>query len=173
MALRIGQIPAQRKQAFPPSVDAGTRLLVLGSLPGDTSIRHGEYYAHRGNAFWWLMEAVLDVPLRGQPYAFRLKTLKSRGVGLWDVMEAADREGSLDSAIRAPELRDLAHFAAALPQLQAVAFNGKAAATHGRRQLGDATGLALIDLPSSSGAHASLSREGKREAWIALRKWIA
>lgn len=156
------------KFAFPPSVDADTRLLVLGSLPGDASIKQGEYYAHRGNAFWALMGDVLGEDLRGMPYAMRLKRLKARGVGLWDVIESAQRPGSLDSAIRGAQLRDLGAFIGRLPALRAVAFNGKTAALHGRRQLGAAQGLTLIDLPSSSGAFASLSREAKRAAWMAM-----
>ncbi|WIW89654.1 DNA-deoxyinosine glycosylase [Sphingobium sp. V4] len=172
MALRPGQMPAQRKAAFPPSVDADTRLLILGSLPGDASIRQGEYYAHRGNAFWDLLGDVLAEPLRGQPYAMRLKRLRALGVGLWDVIESAERPGSLDSQIRGAELRDLGNFVNRLPALRAVAFNGKTAALHGRRQLGERPGLSLIDLPSSSGAYASLSREKKAEAWRTLRAWI-
>ena len=162
----------QRKFAFPPSVDENTRLLILGSLPGEASIRQGEYYAHRGNAFWALMGEVLDQDLRGQPYALRLKRLRARGVGLWDVIESADRQGSLDSAIRGAELRDLSSFVARLPALEAVAFNGRTAALHGRRQLDKGAPLTLIDLPSSSGAHAMLSREKKAEAWRVLHDWI-
>lgn len=172
MTLRPGQSPAQRKAAFPPSVDEATRLLILGSLPGDASIRQGEYYAHRGNAFWTLMGDVLEENLRAMPYAMRLKRLRARSVGLWDVIESADREGSLDSAIRGAELRDLSAFAARLPMLEAVAFNGKTAALHGRRQIGSASALTLIDLPSSSGAYAMLSREQKAEEWRRLRQWV-
>ncbi|MEC3949337.1 DNA-deoxyinosine glycosylase [Sphingobium sp. HWE2-09] len=161
------------KFAFPPSVDAGTRLLILGSLPGDASIKQGEYYAHRGNAFWDLLGSVLDEDLRGAPYAMRLKRLRTLGVGLWDVIESAERPGSLDSSIRGAELRDLGAFVDRLPALRAIGFNGKTASLHGRRQLGDRPGLALIDLPSSSGAYASLSREAKRQAWMALRDAIA
>ncbi|WP_242122685.1 DNA-deoxyinosine glycosylase [Sphingobium sp. Sx8-8] len=170
--LRPGQMPARRKAAFPPSVDEGTRLLILGSLPGDASIKQGEYYAHRGNAFWALMSEVLGEDLRGLPYAMRLKRLRARGVGLWDVIESADREGSLDSAIRGAELRDLGAFVARLPKLEAIAFNGKTAAQHGRRQIGGRPDLHLIDLPSSSGAFASMSREGKRSAWMALAPYV-
>lgn len=161
-----------RKAAFPPSVDEGTRLLILGSLPGDASIKQGEYYAHRGNAFWSLMGDVVGEDLRAVPYAMRLKRLRARGVGLWDVIESADRQGSLDSAIRGAELRDLAAFVARLPDLRAVAFNGKTAALHGRKQIGARPDLMLIDLPSSSGAYAMLSREKKAEAWRVLRQWI-
>lgn len=173
MALCLGQMPAQRKAAFPPSVDAHTRLLILGSLPGDASIRQGEYYAHRGNAFWDLLGDVLDEDLRGQPYAMRLKRLRTRGVGLWDVIESAERPGSLDSSIKGAELRDLGLFVDRLPALRAIGFNGKTAILHGRRQVGERSGLTLIDLPSSSGAYASLSREAKRQAWMALRAALA
>ena len=159
---------AARKIAFPPSVDAQTKLLILGSLPGDASIKQGEYYAHRGNAFWQLIGDVLEEDLRGQPYAIRLKRLRARGVGLWDVIESAERPGSLDSSIRGAELRDLGLFVDRLPALRAIGFNGKTASLHGRRQLGERPGLALIDLPSSSGAYASLSRDAKRQAWMAI-----
>ena len=40
------------KQCFPPVVDQHTRLLVLGSLPGDKSLALQEYYGHRQNRFW-------------------------------------------------------------------------------------------------------------------------
>ncbi|WP_176591026.1 DNA-deoxyinosine glycosylase [Sphingobium sp. EM0848] len=170
--LRLGQMPARRKAAFPPSVDEGTRLLILGSLPGDASIKQGEYYAHRGNAFWALIGDVLGEDLRNQPYAMRLKRLKARRVGLWDVIESADRPGSLDSAIRGAELRDLSAFVARLPMLEAVAFNGRTAALHSRRQLGERIGLTLIDLPSSSGAFASMSRDAKLTAWMTLTAFV-
>ncbi|MGW8203221.1 DNA-deoxyinosine glycosylase [Sphingomonas bisphenolicum] len=173
MALRLGQMPAQRKAAFPPSVDADTRVLILGSLPGDASIRQGEYYAHRGNAFWTLVGDVLGEDLRGQPYAMRLKRLRARGIGLWDVIESAERDGSLDGSIRGAELRDLGAFVARLPALRAIAFNGKTAALHGRRQLGERQDKPLIDLPSSSGAYASLSRDAKRAAWMAIADHLA
>ena len=71
------------KIAFPPSVDADTRLLILGSLPGDVSIARQEYYAHPGNAFWALIGDVLDEALVGQPYALRLERLRARGSRLW------------------------------------------------------------------------------------------
>jgi len=163
-----------RKAAFPPSVNANTRVLILGSLPGDASIRQGEYYAHPGNAFWALMGDVLAEDVRDLPYPDRLERLRTRGVGLWDVIESAERQGSLDGAIRDARYRDLAGFAAALPKLRAIGFNGRTAALNGRRQLGlgGLAELTLIDLPSSSGAYASLSREEKAQAWRVLRNWI-
>jgi double-stranded uracil-DNA glycosylase len=55
------------KSSFPPVVDARTRLLVLGSLPGEVSLARAQYYAHPRNHFWSLMEAVTGRSLVGAP----------------------------------------------------------------------------------------------------------
>lgn len=161
------------KSAFPPSVTPDTRLLILGSLPGERSLAAGEYYAHPTNAFWWLMGEVTGDPLPALPYAQRLECLSGRGIGLWDVIASARRQGSLDTAIRDATVRDLAAFASDLPTLQAIAFNGGEAARRGRRQLAGVDRYALIDLPSSSAAFAGLPRAAKRETWMQLQNWLA
>ncbi len=162
-----------RKRAFDPVVDADTRLLILGSLPGEASLAVGRYYAHPRNAFWRLMGDLLDQPdLHERAYAERLIALKARGVGLWDTVAEAERIGSLDTAIRLPIHADLSGLAAALPDLRAIAFNGGKAAQLGRRILADLNGIALIDLPSSSPAHARPLAE-KRQAWAVLAPFLS
>lgn len=160
------------KSAFPPIADAQTRVLILGSLPGDRSIAAQEYYAHPGNGFWWLAGEVIGMPLKGRPYADRIAVLLAHGVGLWDVIARAQRTGSQDSAIRSPVSRDLAAFAATLPNLRAIGFNGGTAARIGRCALAGVDRYALIDLPSSSGLHARVSLEEKRERWMGLRPFL-
>jgi TDG/mug DNA glycosylase family protein len=160
------------KSAFPPIAGAGTRVLILGSLPGDRSIAAAEYYAHPGNGFWWLAGEVIGMPLKGLPYDVRVAALLAHGVGLWDVIAQAHRPGSQDSAIRDPVVRDLAAFAASLPELRAIGFNGGMAARQGRRQLAAGTRYTLIDLPSSSGLHARISLDEKRSRWLALRGFL-
>ncbi|MDQ1154209.1 DNA-deoxyinosine glycosylase [Brevundimonas sp. SORGH_AS_0993] len=160
-----------RRRGFLPIVDADTRLLILGSLPGDASLKAAQYYAHPRNGFWPLIGGVLNQPLAALPYAERLDRLKARGVGLWDVIASARRSGSLDAAIRSPEAADLRGLIAGLPKLRAVAFNGKLAAGLGRRILADADDLALIDLPSSSPAHA-ISLSAKAESWAILGDFL-
>lgn len=146
---------------------------MLGSLPGDASLAAGQYYAHPQNRFWHLLGAVIDCPdLPGLAYPQRLETIAARGIGLWDVIASANREGSLDGAIREARLAPLAELAGSLPKLRAVAFNGVKAATIGRRALAG-TQLALIDLPSSSPAHATLSLAEKRARWMMLKDFLA
>jgi G:T/U-mismatch repair DNA glycosylase len=41
-----------RKRCFDPVVDERTRLLVLGSLPGEKSLLLQEYYGNRQKIFW-------------------------------------------------------------------------------------------------------------------------
>jgi len=157
------------KRAFAPFADARTRVLVLGSLPGDASLKAAQYYAHPQNGFWRLMGGVIGRDLHAMAYPERVEALRTAGVGLWDVIASAERKGSLDAAIRSPEAADLRGLIAGLPNLKAVAFNGATAAKGGRRILAGVEGLTLIDLPSSSPAHASRTLAEKAESWAVLK----
>jgi hypoxanthine-DNA glycosylase len=160
------------KSSFPPIVGPDTRLLVLGSLPGEVSLARSQYYAHPHNCFWPLMAEVLeDVRAAAPDYALRLETLARHGVGLWDVVKSATRAGSLDANIRRHAPNALAELVAALPQLKAVAFNGVKAAAIGRRLILSEGLWTLIDLPSSSPANTRPFAE-KRAAWLALRPFV-
>jgi len=163
----IPDAPADRRIGFPPVVDAATRLLILGSLPGDASLKAAQYYAHPRNAFWPLIGGALGENLAVLPYEQRIDRLKARGVGLWDVIASAERSGSLDAAIRSPEAADLRGLIGGLPALRAVAFNGMLAAKLGRRIIGHVNGVRLIDLPSSSPAHA-VGMTIKASSWNSL-----
>ena len=98
--------------------------------------------------------------------------LLAAGVGLWDTVASARREGSLDAALREVENNDLLDLVASIPTLRAIAFNGAAAAKIGRKALGD-TALTLIDLPSSSPAHAAMPFAEKAQRWKSLRDFLA
>ena len=158
-----------RKRCFDPVVDANTRLLILGSLPGEKSLAHSQYYAHPQNKFWRLLGEVLDVDLTSQSYDARLSTLLARGVGLWDVVAQAQRTGSLDSNIRARDDNDLAALTASLPRLQTIAFNGGTAAKLGIKVLGEhARRYRIVSLPSSSPAY-TLAYGAKLLQWKTLQ----
>lgn len=119
-----------------------------------------------------MIGAVIDEPnLPTLAYPQRLEQIAARGIGLWDVIASAQRQGSLDTAIRAVEAAPLADLAASLPGLQAIAFNGAKSAALGRKALAE-TGLPLIDLPSSSPANATLRFEEKRARWMVLKDFL-
>src|SRR3954471_21067966 len=102
---------------FPPVTRPDTRLLVLGSLPGALSLEQRRYYANPRNQFWGLIGAVIGRDLVPLAYEDRLEALLDAGVGLWDTVAAATRDGSLDASIRLHEASDLGAFAATLPSL--------------------------------------------------------
>lgn len=168
------------KRSFPPVTDTRTRLLVLGSLPGDRSLAAARYYAHPQNQFWRLMSAVIDRDLVALPYDERLAALLERRIGLWDVVASAVRPGSGDAAIRDLVGNDLTGLIATLPDLRAIAFNGATSYRHGVRQLGRTdlartdlarTDLATIALPSSSPLH-TVGVEAKLPAWLGMRVFL-
>lgn len=131
------------------------------------------YYAHPRNRFWHLAGAVIgrdDLPELA--YEARLETLLASGIGLWDTIASAEREGSLDAAIRNARAAALPDLIATLPALRAVAFNGAKSAQIGRRQLGG-TPLTLVDLPSSSPANAAIAWPEKLRRWLELQQFLA
>jgi hypoxanthine-DNA glycosylase len=158
-----------RKRCFDPVVDQQTRLLVLGSLPGEQSLAVQQYYANRQNKFWLLMSEVIGVELVPLAYEARLQTLLMHGVGLWDVVAEAHRPGSLDSAIRHRDDNDLPGLLARYPGIEAIAFNGGTATKLGMKVLGEqAARYRIFSLPSSSPAY-TLSYAEKSRLWLALR----
>ena len=150
-------------QGLPPVIARATRLVLLGSFPGAASLAAGQYYAHPRNQFWPLLSALWGEDLSALSYAQRLRRLRFRGLGLWDVIAECRREGSLDSAVRDARWNDLASLRARAPGLRAVAHNGGLSA---RAMRVTATlGVPVLRLPSSSPANASWSFERKLAAW--------
>lgn len=159
-----------RHASFAAIVDAATRVLVLGSLPGAASLSAGRYYAHPQNQFWRLVGGAIQVDLAALGYDDRLAALLARGIGVWDVVATARRTGSLDAALRDVEGHDLAALVATLPRLRLVAFNGATAARIGARAL--PPGVPRVTLPSSSPAY-TLGFAAKAAAWAVVGDALA
>ncbi len=158
-----------QKHSFAPVVNADTRILILGSLPGDASLAQQQYYAHPQNRFWHLLSEVVAINLVELPYQDKLACLLQHEIGLWDVVASAQRRGSLDSQIREHQQNDLPGLIATLPRLELIAFNGGTAAKIGTKILANmrATQRQLI-LPSSSPAY-TLPYAQKLERWKELK----
>jgi len=147
-----------------PIVSPSTVVLILGSFPGVRSLEQQQYYAHPQNQFWKILQAVWPdhpLPTGADSYAKKKTWLLDRGLGVWDVYAACEREGSLDSAIRAPVANDIAGLQ--LPRLAAIAHNGGESFKHARHTR--ALGVPVYPLPSTSPANASWSFERKLAAW--------
>ncbi|VVD94318.1 DNA-deoxyinosine glycosylase [Pandoraea terrigena] len=162
----------ERKRNFPPVVDAQTRVLILGSLPGDVSLKHQQYYAHPQNRFWHLVGETISVALPSLDYEAKLQALLAHRIGVWDVVAEARRKGSLDSNIRDHTGNDLVGLIETLPGLEVIAFNGGTAARLGMKALArHADRYRIVMLPSSSPAY-TLAYAEKLRMWQTLQTWL-
>ncbi len=151
---------------FPPVAAPGAVALVLGSLPGKTSLAMTEYYAHPRNAFWPIMNEIFGI--RGDYHA-RCSGLKEHRIALWDVLQGSIRPGSLDSDIRMQSAvaNDFETFLVSHPCIVRIAFNGQKAEQLFRRMVPKAVykGLHLVGLPSTSPAYAAMRLPAKLLVW--------
>jgi hypoxanthine-DNA glycosylase len=152
-------------RGFPPIIDRRTETLILGSFPSEASLAAGQYYGHPRNQFWRLLGELLGEPLAELGYAERAARVLAHRVGIWDVLGACRRPGSLDVAIRDPRPNDFAALRELAPRLQRVLFNGSTAGRFARKFA--AASFATAVLPSSSPAHAGRSYEQKLALWRA------
>ena len=176
-----------------PLVSRRTRLLILGSFPGVASLQAQQYYGHPQNHFWKILYAIWPsspVPAGADSYQKRSEWLLDRGLGVWDVYAACEREGSLDSSIRQPVVNDFSQILQQCPRLEAIAHNGGESFKHARKiapTLATAcaalppegaispwggpaakcagSSIVFYKLPSTSPANASWSFERKLAAW--------
>ncbi|MGD8206954.1 MAG: DNA-deoxyinosine glycosylase [Thiohalocapsa sp.] len=159
------------KTAFAPIIGGRPRLLILGSMPGEASLRLGQYYGHRRNAFWPILCDLLAIPADSD-YATRTAALRAARIALWDVIAACEREGSLDASIRRDSIR-VNDFGALLdthPSIACIAFNGGTAEREFQRRVRPSLAerhrrIERVRLPSTSPAHAGMSFAVKRAAW--------
>jgi double-stranded uracil-DNA glycosylase len=161
--------------AFPPILPAHPHTLILGTMPGIRSLQEGQYYAHPHNQFWQLMG---DVYGAGPwlSYERRVDILKREGVAVWDVLQACEREGSLDSAIKNPVINDFEGFYRDHPSIERVVFDSLTAEKLYKRLALPVVTKALDyrRVPSPSPAHARVSYEAKLALWReALKRPVA
>ncbi|MCF7983509.1 MAG: DNA-deoxyinosine glycosylase [Thiohalocapsa sp.] len=162
------------KYAFAPILGEHPRVLILGSMPGEASLRLGQYYGHGRNAFWPILQALLAIPTDAD-YAARTAALTAAGIALWDVIAACERAGSLDSAIRPDSVR-VNDFRALLdrhPGIRCIAFNGATAEREFARRAHPLLRphqqrAERLRLPSTSPAYAGMSFDAKLAAWRIL-----
>jgi double-stranded uracil-DNA glycosylase len=164
-------LKVMKSHSFAPIGAHKPRVLILGSLPGKASLEANQYYAHPRNAFWPIVCDVFEFDSK-LAYPDRIEALAQRDVALWDVVQSAVRPGSLDSAMRPETIstNDLTHLITQ-KQLRVIALNGAAAAKLFRKQA-LTTHAAVLELPSTSPAHAMMSLAHKLQAWRKLGSYL-
>ena len=136
---------------FDPVINDQTHTLILGSFPSRASLEAEQYYAHRRNHFWKIMEALFRPVSLEDTYEDRLNALLSCGIGIWDVFASCVRSGSMDADIIESSFNDFSKLKILAPNLKRVVFNGRVAAK-AFSQL-NRLGYGTYVLPSTSPAY--------------------
>jgi len=164
------------KEGFPPISNEWATILILGTIPGEESLRKNEYYANSRNTFWKIIARLLEFD-HDTSYEERKRALTKNKIALWDVMQACKRQGSLDSAIddRTIVENDFVSFYHSHPNIRHVYFNGaKAEKEYFKRVLprltDEAKGIEYSRFPSTSPAMAKLSFDEKLLEWTSIKR---
>ena len=141
---------------------------MLGTLPGEESLRRVQYYAHPRNLFWPIVYALFgETP--PVDYPARVRFLESRRIAVWDVCEVGERRASADATIRREVPNAIDRLLDRHQGIRAVAFNGSGARQLYDRHFARRPDLVYLALPSTSPAYASLGFAEKLARWSALR----
>ena len=163
---------------FEPVIKDNCRVLILGSMPGVASLQKQQYYAHPRNAFWPILNELLNID-KSKTYEESCSSLNTRGVAVWDVLKACKRSGSLDSNIESisESANDFEVFFAEYKTIRTVFFNGGAAEKLYKKHVLDLAnskhpGLIYHRLPSSSPAYAAMSYDEKLRHWQKIKEYL-
>lgn len=155
--------------SFPSISDPEATILILGTMPGVQSLQLQQYYGHPRNLFWKLLFTIYGEEYSAHYHEKKNLLLKNK-VALWDVLQACEREGSLDSAIVKEVANDFKSFLEAHPKITHIYFNGQKAAHYFKRYAQLDKSYILTTLPSTSPANAGKSFEAKLAEWKAIRQ---
>lgn len=154
--------------SFPSLSNPEASVLLLGTMPGVKSLELKEYYGHPQNNFWKLLALVFDEEIPKE-YHQKKKLLQRNKIAVWDVLQACERQGSLDNAIMKEVPNDFTDFLSEHSKIKLIAFNGQKAASYFKKHIQISENYQLITLPSSSPANAGKSFEHKLTEWKAIR----
>lgn len=158
------------RHPLPPVFDAGSRVLILGTMPSPVSRERAFYYMHPQNRFWPVLGAVLGESVPREAEERRALALR-HGIAIWDVLASCSIQGAGDQSIRDAVPNDVARLIFDT-QIQAVFTTGKAAWKLYQRFCAAETGIDAISLPSPSAANCAMSLERLAEEYRRILPWL-
>ena len=134
-----------------PVYDAGSKILILGTMPSPKSRERGFYYSHPQNRFWHIVSELYG-KLLPNTNEEKAAFLHETHIALWDVLKSCTIEGADDGSIRNPVPNDLADLLSRT-NIRAVFTTGTKAFSLYKRLCLKQTGVPAIGLPSTSPAN--------------------
>ena len=152
---------------FDPIVGTDAKILILGSMPGLKSLQETRYYAHPRNCFWWIMQQSFNFSSE-LDYQQSCQKLVEHKIAVWDVLYDCERPGSLDQniIIGSEKVNNFKCFLKEYSEINKILFNGQKANKLFVQRVGKLSpSIEMVTLPSTSPAHASISRQEKLFMW--------
>lgn len=158
--------------SFPPIIDEQSKILILGTMPGEESLKKGEYYANPRNQFWKLLFQIFEEDFSTH-YETKKEVLKRHKIALWDTIESCEREGSLDSNIKNEIPNLITDLLVQNPNIQHIICNGKKAYKNVLKQLKSSNFPTenIHEMPSTSPAH-TIKFEEKLNEWKKILDYV-
>ena len=153
---------------IPPTYDAYSRVLILGSFPSVKSREMNYFYGHPQNRFWKVVAAIFEeaVPETvSDRHAFLLRS----HLAVWDSIRQCTIIGSSDSSIRDVVPNDLSPILKTA-DIRLIVCNGKKSHAMYQKYIKPLTGRDAVVLPSTSPANAAWSLDRLIEAWSVIRE---
>lgn len=132
-------------------------ILILGSFPGEESLKQQMYYAHKSNRFFKVLFKIFDAEY-SLDNNLRKKLIENNNIALFDVIKSCDRVSSADSKIKNIVLNDIDGILIKYPSIKKIILNGKKAGKVYYDNFPHIKVKAVV-LPSTSPANAAFSFE--------------
>ena len=162
------------KTGLLPMMGKDPKILILGTMPGDVSLKQKAYYRNESrNKFWEILHSVFaddeDVSYED--------LLKKHHIALWDCLKAGKRQGSTDEKFETDSLvpNDLENFLSNNPSIKTIILNGKGESSKSTYGIFNrffpnlSNRYRVIALSSSSNANATITLEQKIKEWSIVR----
>jgi hypoxanthine-DNA glycosylase len=155
------------KKALPPVIDKNTEYLVLGTMPGEKSLLNQEYYNNPSNQFWNIIASAFNNGDEFSNYNEKLESIKKNKIGLWDVLDTCEREGSLDSNIKNQTPNNFGKLFKEFSNIKTVIFNGQDSYSYFNSLVHDKADKIYLQLTSTSSANTHKTVDEKSQQWKA------
>ncbi len=154
----------KRLYGLPAHIDKSSVVLILGTLPGQTSLSLKKYYADPSNRFWELLFLACGEKIE-QSETAKETLLSKYHIALWDVLESAVRDTSSDRDLISERPNDLPLCLAKYPNIKLLIFHSKDAYKYFKRFFKNSA-IPYICVSSPSGQNRK-STEAKVMEWRA------
>ena len=158
------------KTGLQPWVGKTPKVLILGTMAGDTSIKAQAYYDSPLNPFWKLMDVIFQPT---EETRTRKEFITGLGIALWDCIASGVRLDSSDASFSEKTLRgnDIQGFLDEYPSIHTIVLNGiSTTVKYFNRYCPIRSNVKVIALPSTV---SMITFKMKLEKWMLLKELIA